>query len=106
MSDKEFKEERLAAGEPAGYPARAAGGDRRGSTFLSSPSSMAPYKGDKRDSNPSYPLSPFPPYPKTQLMKFDDLFCDAFGKILADFRKNEDRLQARSVCISRGCRRR
>ena len=27
-------------------------------------------------------------------MKFDDLFCDAFGKILADFRTNEDRLQA------------
>ena len=27
-------------------------------------------------------------------MKLDDLFCDAFGNILADFRTNEDRLQA------------
>ncbi len=45
MSDKEFKEERLAAGEPAGHPARAAGGDRRSAAFLSSPSSMVPYKG-------------------------------------------------------------
>ena len=45
MSDKEFKEERVAPGAACSDAAGAADGLRRGYALLSSPSSLGPFRG-------------------------------------------------------------